>query len=76
MRTARIPACLLGMGLLLAPAAVSGQAIPLELEVGYRFVDGDGNRDMYRTQINDREGILLRSLTFSSGTISGNPLVD
>jgi hypothetical protein len=64
------------MGLLLAPAAVSGQAIPLELEVGYRFVDVDGNRDMYRTQINDREGILLRSLTFSSGTISGNPLVD
>ena len=76
MRTERIPACLLGIALLLAPVAASGQAIPLELELGYRFVDVDGNRDMYRSQVNDREGILLRSLTFSSGTITGTSLLD
>jgi hypothetical protein len=57
---------------LLAPAGASGQAIPLELELGYRFVDVNGNRDMYRSQINDREGILLHSLTFSTGTIGGS----
>lgn len=75
MRPARIATLLLGAILLVANGA-SGQAIPLELELGYRFVDVDGNRDMYRSQINDREGILLRSLTFSTGTIPGFSLVD
>jgi hypothetical protein len=71
MRPERIAAFLLG-AVLLAPAGASGQAIPLELELGYRFVDVNGNRDMYRSQINDREGILLHSLTFSTGTIGGS----
>jgi hypothetical protein len=75
MRPERIAAYLLGTALLLAPAGASGQAIPLELELGYRFVDVDGNRDMYRSQLNDREGILLRSLTFSTGTVA-SPLLD
>jgi len=71
MRPERIAAFLLG-AVLLAPAGASGQAVPLELELGYRFVDVNGNRDMYRSQINDREGILLHSLTFSTGTIGGS----
>lgn len=72
MRSERIAAFLLGAVLLLAPTGASGQAIPLDLEIGYRFVDVDGNRDMYRSQINDREGILLRSLTFATGTVGGS----
>jgi hypothetical protein len=60
--------------LLLAPAGASGQAVPLELELGYRFVDVEGNEDMYRSQINEREGVLLRSLTFSTGTVGGSLL--
>jgi hypothetical protein len=72
MRPERIAAFLLGATLFLAPAGASGQAVPLDLELGYRFVDVNGNRDMYRSQINDREGILLRSLTFSTGTIGGS----
>ena len=40
------------------------QEIPLELEAGYRFVDVGGNRGMYRTQINERNGFLLRSFTW------------
>ena len=48
------------------------QAIPLDLEVGYRFVDVSGNEQMYRTQINDRQGILLRSLDYTSqGPLGG-----
>ena len=72
MRSERIAAFLLGAVLLLVPTGASGQAIPLELEIGYRFVDVDGNDDMYRSQINDREGILLRSLTFATGTVGGS----
>ena len=71
MRPERIAALLLG-AVLLAPAGASGQAVPLDLELGYRFLDVNGNRDMYRSQINDREGILLHSLTFSTGTIGGS----
>ncbi len=44
----------------------SGQAIPLDLEVGYRWVDVSGNERMYRTQINDRPGFLLRSFDYTS----------
>lgn len=46
--------------------ALFGQAIPLDLEVGYRFVDVSGNEQEYRTQINDRQGFLLRSLDYTS----------
>ena len=40
-------------------------ALP-EFELGYRFVDVTGNEDEYRSQINDRPGVLLRSLSWAS----------
>jgi hypothetical protein len=58
--------------LLLAPAALlcasnlGAEALPLDLEVGYRWVDVTGNDQMYRTQINDRPGLLLRSLNYTA----------
>jgi hypothetical protein len=65
--------------LVLAPAAalvlaarLQAQAIPLDLEVGYRWVDVSGNEQMYRTQINDRPGVLLRSLNYTSEGPLGN----
>ncbi len=39
----------------------SAQSLPLDVELGYRFVDVSGNEQMYRSQINEREGFLLRS---------------
>jgi hypothetical protein len=58
--------------LLVRAGSLCGQAIPLDLEVGYRFVDVSGNEQMYRTQINDRQGVLLRSLDYTSaGPIGG-----
>lgn len=47
-------------------ARLSAQAIPVDVELGYRFVDVTGNDQMYRTQINDRPGVLLRSLDYTS----------
>ena len=38
------------------------QAIPFDLEVGYRFVSIIGSEESYRSQINEREGFLVRSL--------------
>ena len=54
------------LALLVSAGALLGQAIPLDLEVGYRFVDVSGNEREYRTQINDRQGFLLRSLDYTS----------
>ena len=43
-----------------------GQTVPLDVTFGYRFVKIDGSSDEYRTQINDREGLILRNVTFAT----------
>lgn len=52
--------------LLLSATVLRAQAIPVDVELGYRWVDVSGNDQMYRTQINDRPGVLLRSLDYTS----------
>jgi hypothetical protein len=75
-RRLAISALAASLALGLGSAAVLGQAIPLDLEVGYRFVDVSGNEQMYRTQINDRQGLLLRSFNFTSSEPLGGGLLD
>jgi hypothetical protein len=68
MRRAYWPAAVL---CLILATTLSAQSFP-EFELGYRFVNVSGNDDMYRTQINDRPGVLLRSLTWgSTGPMDG-----
>lgn len=62
---------ILWLSLMLAAAGAMAQTIPLEIEVGYRWLDLQGSEDMYRTQINERSGLLLRSLTYSSNEAGG-----
>jgi hypothetical protein len=71
MRTTRrlLPIALL---LLLAPGWSGAQTVPLDITFGYRFLDVTGNRDEYRTQINDHEGLLLRNVTFATSDFSGH----
>ncbi len=38
----------------------------MEITLGYRFVNVDGNNEEYRSQINEREGFLLRNVTFAT----------
>ncbi|HEX7706912.1 MAG TPA: porin [Thermoanaerobaculia bacterium] len=65
-------AILLALPLLLVAGTATGQsANPLEVEFGYQWLDVDGNEDMYRTQVNQREGLLLRSLRFSTRDFGG-----
>ena len=52
--------------LLLSATVLRAQAIPVDVELGYRWVEVSGNDQMYRTQINDRPGVLLRSLDYTS----------
>ncbi|MGH9367225.1 MAG: hypothetical protein ACRD3M_06095 [Thermoanaerobaculia bacterium] len=64
-RAVRLPSAALALLLGGAPA-LEAEEIPVEFELGYRFVDVSGNEQMYRTQINDRPGVLLRSLSWDS----------
>ncbi len=40
----------------------TGQTTPIDVEVGYRFLDLTGSNEMYRTQVNERHGFLVRSM--------------
>ena len=62
------------LGLVLAAAATSAMAetIPMELEVGYRWVNVNGNQDMYKSQINEQSGFLIRSFTLSTNDATGS----
>lgn len=39
------------------------ESSPYEVEIGFRTLNLSGNEDLYRTQINERSGLLLRSFT-------------
>ncbi len=62
----------LWLSLALMAAGAGAQNIPVDLEAGFRLLDLRGNSDMYRSQINERSGFLIRSLTLSGTDINGN----
>ena len=49
----------------------SAAAAPYELELGYRWLTVDGNEDMYRSQINERDGFLIKSFTLQTSDFGG-----
>ena len=68
-------ALLLPLLLLAVPALA--ETFPLDLEFGYRFTTIDGNEDVYRSQINEEEGFLLRNFNYYGTNTSGDAkLVD
>src|SRR6185295_12381017 len=52
--------------LLLLTMAAHAQPVPFELEAGYRWLDLKGSSDMYRSQINERNGLLIRNFSMST----------
>jgi hypothetical protein len=48
---------------LLVLAASAFAQTPFDVEIGYRWLNSSGNEDMYRSQINERSGFLLRAFT-------------
>lgn len=63
--------------LLLAAVGASAQSsIPVDLEIGYRWTDIEGNEDVYRTQINEDEGLLLRAFRLSTVEFAQDSIFD
>jgi hypothetical protein len=44
---------------------------PYEVEAGFQLVRTDGNREMYRTQLNEQSGFVLRSFTMLTADVPG-----
>lgn len=66
MKTKRLLIASLSLAMALLAAAASAEAIPFDVELGYRWTHIGGNEDMYRTQINEEDGLLLRSFTLTT----------
>jgi hypothetical protein len=61
--------------LFFAAAFAGAQTVPLDVELGFRFLDLTGSKDMYRSQIDERQGFLLRSLTFATAEADGHGMI-
>jgi hypothetical protein len=57
--------------LLLLFATGAFAQVTTEIEAGYRFTSVDGNEDLYRTQIDEREGFLVRSFSIFTPASTG-----
>ena len=75
MKTNRFLLAALLPALLLSGAAVA-QDVPLDVELGYRWTDLTGNEEMYRNQVNEREGFQIRALSYGLGDIRGTNAID
>src|SRR5512140_1380243 len=75
MRTKRFLLAGLVPALLLTGAAVA-QDVPLDVEIGYRFTEVSGNEEMFRSNVNEREGMQLRSLSYGLGDIRDSKAID
>ena len=62
MKTRAIIVALLLAAAVLAPAA-SAQTSQFDLGIGYQWLDLSGNEDVYRTQVKEKDGALLDSLS-------------
>jgi hypothetical protein len=77
MRRLRSAFLTAALALTLASGVARAQAIPFDIEAGYRFLSISGNEEMYRSQVNDREGFLIRSLHIATDEkYTGFPIVD
>src|SRR5512140_2201504 len=78
MRTFRSAFLVAALASALGSAGVArAQAIPFDIEVGYRFLTLSGSEESYRSQINESEGVLVRSIHIGEdGKTNGFPILD
>ena len=76
-----LAAVALALAVLVSPLA-QAQSTSIDLEAGYQWVSVSGNEDMYRTQINQDSGLVLRGFTLnfvdpsSGASIADNIRID
>ncbi|HPR64970.1 MAG TPA: hypothetical protein PK014_12200 [Thermoanaerobaculia bacterium] len=63
------------LAVLVSPQAF-GQSTTMDLEIGYQVVDVTGNEDMYRTQLNQDDGFVIRDFSLRVLNPEGTKLFD
>jgi hypothetical protein len=58
------------------PKEEAAPSSPYEIEIGFRTSNLSGNEDLYRTQINERSGLLLRSFTMLTAGAGSSRFAD
>ncbi|MDL2718698.1 MAG: hypothetical protein PT977_13180 [Acidobacteriota bacterium] len=77
MRTFRSAFLVAALATICSAGVARAQAIPFDIEVGYRFLTITGSEESYRSQVNEREGFLVRSLHVGQdGKSEGFPILD
>ena len=77
MNMKRFVASSLSLSIMGFAFAAHAQTVPFDLEIGYRWLDLKGSNGMYRTQVNERGGLLIRSFTLGTSDFEGHTtLVD
>lgn len=77
MNMKRFVANWLSLPILAIAFAANAQVVPFDLEIGYRWLDLKGDTGMYRTQINERDGLLIHNFTLATSDFEGhNSLTD
>ena len=76
MRTFRSAFLVAVLASCLGSAGVArAQAIPFDIEVGYRFLTLSGSEESYRSQVNEHAGFLVRSIHIGEdGSSSAFPI--
>jgi len=70
MKTLRLS--IAAFSILAAASMVSAQSTAFDIELGYQNVDVNGNEDMFKTQINQDSGFVLRNLSINFIDPSGD----
>lgn len=74
MRYLTVIAATCVLGVLVSPEA-SAQSTHFDIEVGYQWVDVNGNEDVYRTQINQDDGFVLRDFSLNYTDPTGDATI-
>src|SRR5256885_8421111 len=75
MNMKRFVANCLSFSIMAFAFAAQAQTVPFDLEIGYRWLDLKGNDGMYRTQINERGGLLIRGFTLGTSDFEGHTML-
>ena len=77
MNMKRFVANCLSLPIMVIAFAAHAQTVPFDLEIGYRWLNLKGDPGMYRTQINERSGLLIKSFALGTSDFEGRTsLVD
>ena len=72
MNTQRLSIAALTCIIAVSGLTVSAQSTSFDIEVGYQSVDVNGNEDMFRTQIDQEDGVVLQNFTINFVDPSGD----